>query len=231
VLVASSASGLKGWVHEDFLRKTEKSASRPYTVNGDDVNFRASPNVDAVILAELPYGTQVEVQGRNEKWSYIAVAGQRGWMYSQYLSPLGRGTVVAHSPIAARLIERAKQMQGTPYVWGGESDGGVDCSGLIYKLLCDEGCDAKCLPRRASEQMAQLGAAIDKENLEPGDLVFFTTYKAGPSHVGIYIGDGEFIHASSARSQVTINSMSEGYYKERFVGARRITEEELKKLQ
>jgi len=228
VLVASSASGLKGWVHGDYVRKTEQSVSLPYTVTGDEVNFRASPNIDADILAALLRGTEVEVLGRNNKWTFIEHGGQQGWMYSEYLKPVGRGTVVASSPVGERLIQRAKAMAGTPYVWGGESDSGVDCSGLIYKLLLDEGVDARGLPRRASTQMAGLGLEVDKENLAAGDLVFFTTYKAGASHVGIYLGDGDFIHASSAQGKVTISNMSDGYYKKRFVGARRITEEELR---
>jgi len=135
---------------------------------------------------------------------------------------------VPQSALGQRLIARARQMQGTPYVWGGESDSGVDCSGLIYKLLLEEGADARGLPRRASTQMAGLGVSVDKEDLSPGDLVFFTTYKAGASHVGIYLGDGDFIHASSAQGKVTISNMSEGYYKRRFVGARRISEAELR---
>ena len=229
VLVASSASGIKGWVHGDYLRATERSASRPYLVRGDGVNFRSSPHVDAEIITALDAGTEVQVKGRNEKWSFIEFNGQEGWMYSQYLAPPkgSRGLVVPASPVGERLIARAKAMSGTPYVWGGESDNGVDCSGLIYKLLLDEGASARGLPRRASTQMAQLGAAVDKEDLAPGDLVFFTTYKAGASHVGIYLGDGDFIHASSARGKVTISNMSDGYYKRRFVGARRISESEL----
>jgi cell wall-associated NlpC family hydrolase len=244
VKVASSASGINGWVRGDYVALTDRNASLPYSVKGDMVNFRASPEVDADIIARLPKGKVANVFGRNEKWSYIEVQGRYGWMYSEYLVPGGagsnpmpggssrpvRGFIVPSSPVGERLIARAKAMSGTPYVWGGESDGGVDCSGLIYKVLLDEGASGKCLPRRASEQMAQLGLEVDKENLQPGDLVFFTTYKAGPSHVGIYLGDGDFIHASSARSQVTINSMSDGYYKQRFVGARRITEDELRSL-
>ncbi|MBN2082390.1 SH3 domain-containing protein [bacterium] len=233
VLVASSASGIKGWVHSDYLCSTERSASRPYVVRGDAINFRASPNVDADIITALNDGTPVQVSGRNEKWSFIEFNGQQGWMYSQYLVPAegSRGLVVPASPVGERLIARAKAMSGTPYVWGGESDSGVDCSGLIYKLLLDEGADARGLPRRASTQMAQLGAVVDKEDLAPGDLVFFTTYKAGASHVGIYLGDGDFIHASSAQGKVTISNMSDGYYKRRFVGARRISEAELRGLQ
>jgi uncharacterized protein YgiM (DUF1202 family) len=232
VLVASSSSGLKGWVHGDYVKKTERAASRPFKVTGEGINFRTSANVDSDIIAQLPQGTTVQVLGRNDKWSFIEYSGQQGWMYSQYLNPNFKGApkAIYGKSIGDRLIKRARAMEGTPYVWGGESDGGVDCSGLIYKVLLDEGADASSLPRRASTQMAGLGQAVDKEDLEPGDLVFFTTYKAGASHVGIYIGDGDFIHASSAQSKVTVSNLSEGYYKERFVGARRITEEELKRL-
>jgi uncharacterized protein YgiM (DUF1202 family) len=253
VKVASSASGLSGWVKAEYVKRSEGSVSRPYKVTGDDVNFRASPAVDAEVMAKMPQGAQVAVLGRNEKWSYVYYEGHKGWMYSDYIVPVdsaGRELpraelrAAAVSPrktlswkqvggksIGDRLITRADAMMGTPYVWGGESDGGVDCSGLIYKLLCDEGCDVKCLPRRASEQMAQLGLAVEKEELEPGDLVFFTTYKSGASHVGIYLGDGDFIHASSAQAKVTVSNLSEGYYRKRFVGARRITEEQLKGMQ
>jgi cell wall-associated NlpC family hydrolase len=232
VKVASSASGVNGWVKGEYLVKSNRSPSRPYTVKGDDVNFRASPEVDADIIARLPRGTKAAVLGRNEKWSYIQVQGRLGWMYSELLIPEGRrGFVVPRSPVGERLIARARAMKGTPYVWGGESDDGVDCSGLIYKVLLDEGVSGKCLPRRASEQMAQLGLEVDKEGLQPGDLVFFSTYKPGPSHVGIYLGDGDFIHASSAQHQVAISNLSESYYKRTFCGARRITEDELHRLQ
>ncbi len=232
VLVASSSSGMKGWVHQDYVKKTDRTASRPFKVTGDGINFRTSATVDSDIIAQLPQGTTVQVLGRNDKWSFIEFSGQQGWMYSQYLDPDFKGApkAIYGKSIGDRLIKRAKAMEGTPYVWGGESDGGVDCSGLIYKVLLEEGADASSLPRRASTQMAGLGQAVDKEDLIPGDLVFFTTYKEGASHVGIYLSDGDFIHASSAQSKVTISNMSEGYYKQRFVGARRITEEELKRL-
>ena len=248
VQVASSASGLSGWVKAEYTVKSTGSVSRPYTISGDQVNFRANPNIDGEVIAKLPEGAKVNVLGRSEKWAYAYYQGHKGWLYTEYLSDGSRAIggssgspshpgrtlswkQVGGSSIGNRLIERARAMMGTPYVWGGESDDGVDCSGLIYKLLGDEGAQAKCLPRRASEQMAQLGLAVEKEELQPGDLVFFHTYKEGASHVGIYLGDGDFIHASSAQHKVTVSNLSEGYYRERFVGARRITEEELKQLQ
>jgi SH3-like domain-containing protein len=250
VQVASSASGLSGWVKADYTVKSTGSVSRPYTISGNDVNFRASPNIDGDVIAKLPEGAKVNVLGRSEKWAYAYYQGHKGWLYTEYLSSVGGPPMapttggmnasptsrtlswkqVGGTSIGNRLIERARAMMGTPYVWGGESDDGVDCSGLIYKLLGDEGAQAKCLPRRASEQMAQLGLAVEKEELAPGDLVFFHTDKEGASHVGIYLGDGDFIHASSAQHKVTVSNLSEGYYRERFVGARRLTEEELKSL-
>ncbi|MDQ3023707.1 MAG: SH3 domain-containing protein [bacterium] len=253
VQVASSASGLSGWVKADYVVRSKGSVSRPYKVSGDQVNFRASPAVDADVIARLPAGSTVNVLGRSEKWAYAWFDGHKGWLYTEYLDELDGGAAipgpdverknthptgrtlswkeVGGASIGNRLIERARAMMGTPYVWGGESDNGVDCSGLIYKVLCDEGVEAKCLPRRASEQMAQLGLSVEKEELAAGDLVFFTTYKDGASHVGIYLGDGDFIHASSAQHRVTVSNLSEGYYRKRFVGARRITEEQLKSMQ
>jgi uncharacterized protein YgiM (DUF1202 family) len=250
VQVASSASGLSGWVKAEYVVKSTGSVSRAYTISGDQVNFRASPAIDAAVIAKLPAGAKVNVLGRSEKWAYAYYQGHKGWLYTEYLSSVGEPLMarksggmnasptrtlswkqVGGTSIGNRLLERARAMMGTPYVWGGEGDDGVDCSGLIYKVLGDEGAEAKCLPRRASEQMAQLGLAVEKEELQPGDLVFFTTYKSGASHVGIYLGDGDFIHASSAQRKVTVSNLSEGYYRERFVGARRISEEELKTLQ
>ena len=231
VRVASSASGLNGWVKAEWVRSTQKSASRPYKVMADDVNFRQNPNVDSDIITELPKATQVKVLGRTDKWSYVEYKGKKGYVYSTYLDPAFKNAPkqVYGKSIGDRLIKRAQAMKGTPYVWGGESDGGVDCSGLIYKLLVDEGANAGNLPRRASIQMQELGQEVDKEDLEPGDLVFFSTYKYA-GHVGLYLGDGNFIHASSAQHCVTISNLSEGYYKQRFCGARRITEDELKRL-
>jgi cell wall-associated NlpC family hydrolase len=232
VLLASSASGLNGWVKAEWVKKTAKAASRPYKITGDQVHFRAEPSVDAEIIASLPQSAEVSVLGRSDKWSLVQYGGKQGYIYSEYLNPNFKHApkAVYGKSIGDRLIKRAMALKGTPYVWGGESEDGVDCSGLVYKVLCDEGADAANLPRRASTQMAGLGQEVDKEDLLPGDLVFFNTYKPA-GHVGIYLGDGNFIHASSAKHQVAIGNLSEGYYKQRFCGARRITEDELKRLQ
>lgn len=116
------------------------------------------------------------------------------------------------------LVSMAQSFMGTPYVWGGARPGAFDCSGFIYYLISQHGLN---VPRMADGQF-NVGMHVDKSNLQAGDLVFFSTYEPGPSHVGIYMGDGNFIHASSAAGQVTITSLSKAYYVERYLGARRL---------
>jgi len=114
----------------------------------------------------------------------------------------------------------AKQFIGIPYVWAGRSPQGFDCSGFIYYVFHEQGIS---VPRMADEQF-QVGAWVSKQHdLQPGDLVFFETYEPGPSHVGIYIGGGQFIHASSGADKVVITSLSKPYYQARYLGARRLT--------
>ncbi len=116
------------------------------------------------------------------------------------------------------LVNFAKQFLNTNYVWGGNKPGGFDCSGFIYYVISQYGIN---LPRMADEQF-YVGQHVEKSALQAGDLVFFTTYEPGPSHVGIYMGDGNFIHASSAAGEVTITSLSKQYYVDRYLGARRL---------
>ncbi|MBP2660416.1 MAG: hypothetical protein H6Q69_3448 [Firmicutes bacterium] len=116
------------------------------------------------------------------------------------------------------IIATAKTYMGVPYVFGGESPtSGLDCSSFTQLVMKKNGIT---LPRTAAEQYNQ-GTAVDKEDLQIGDLVFFTTYKPGASHVGFYMGDQQFIHASSAAKQVTISSLDEAYYTEHYIGSRR----------
>nr|WP_320145570.1 NlpC/P60 family protein [uncultured Anaeromusa sp.] len=118
----------------------------------------------------------------------------------------------------AQIVQMAQQYMGTPYTWGGSSPGGFDCSGFIYYIYGQFGIS---LPRMSDGQF-EVGRAISGDNLLPGDLVFFTTYEPGASHVGIYLGGGRFIHASSAAGEVTITPLSKSYYQERYLGARRV---------
>jgi cell wall-associated NlpC family hydrolase len=113
-----------------------------------------------------------------------------------------------------QIASLAQQFSGTPYVWAGRSPGGFDCSGFTSYVYSSMGI---YIPRMADEQFY---AGRQVSDLLPGDLVFFATYEPGPSHVGIYIGNNQFIHASS-RLGVTVTSLSEEYYSNRYLGARR----------
>lgn len=117
-----------------------------------------------------------------------------------------------------RITSYAKQFLGVPYIWAGRSPSGFDCSGFVSYVFGQNGIS---IPRMADEQF-EIGLAVNRYELQQGDLVFFTTYEPGPSHVGIYIGNGQFIHASSGAGYVTTTSMSSQYYQARYLGARRI---------
>ncbi len=123
------------------------------------------------------------------------------------------------SPTARRVLEIAHRYLGRPYRYGGSSSRGFDCSGFALHVYRSVGVR---LPHSASAQ-ARLGKPVPRSQLQPGDLVFFRTRGRRISHVGIYIGNGRFIHASSARGRVRIDSLNTGYYQRRYVCARRIS--------
>ncbi len=121
-----------------------------------------------------------------------------------------------------RFLLEVVSLLGVPYEYGGSSREGIDCSAFTSWVYSDV--LQKQLPRSAAGQY-EVGAMVSKENLEFGDLVFFNTTGRAPSHVGIYIEDDIFAHAS-VTSGVTLSSLESSYYRNRFVGARRVVQEE-----
>jgi len=122
--------------------------------------------------------------------------------------------------IQDRLILFAKKLLDIPYRFGGNSLLGIDCSAYVQKVYGIIGVN---LPRSAREQFTE-GNSVEKEELSMGDLVFFKTYASFPSHVGIYLGNNLFIHASSRSKKVTIDSLETPYYLKRFIGGKRVIE-------
>ena len=114
------------------------------------------------------------------------------------------------------LVNHALSLQGIPYVFGGTTRTGFDCSGFTRYVFAGSGIR---LPRTSYEQFAT-GQPVNRSQLQPGDLVFFSTYSTGASHVGIYIGGGRFVHASDQGVRVT--SLNDSYYAARYIGARRV---------
>jgi cell wall-associated NlpC family hydrolase len=127
---------------------------------------------------------------------------------------------------AGEIVVSAMGFLGLPYKRGGNSfDTGFDCSGFVKALYAQT--LGKVLPRTSAEQAAQT-TTIEKTELQPGDLVFFNTMRRAFSHVGIYIGEGKFIHSPKPGAQVRIENMNAGYWDKRYDGARRVEQEAVK---
>ncbi|TEB17316.1 D-gamma-glutamyl-meso-diaminopimelic acid endopeptidase CwlS precursor [Pelotomaculum sp. FP] len=160
-------------------------------------------------VANFQYDNKLTVDG---------VAGEKTLLALQSANPqvalANRGQAIDRDTQA--IVAFARQYLGVPYAWAGQGPSGFDCSGFTYYVFDYFNIN---LPRTADGQYSA-GSKVSK--LQPGDLVFFSTYEPGPSHVGIYIGDNQFIHSSSGAGVVTITSLSDSYYKARYLGARRV---------
>jgi cell wall-associated NlpC family hydrolase len=123
---------------------------------------------------------------------------------------------------AQDLILKGLELVGINYRRGGtDPDSGLDCSGFVQLVFKDA--VGMLLPRTAKEQ-SQVGNVIDKDELKPGDLVFFNTMRRTFSHVGIYLGDNRFLHSPRTGAEIRVEDMSQGYWTKRYNGARRVVE-------
>lgn len=120
-------------------------------------------------------------------------------------------------PWAAALTALAIRHLGVRYRWGGNSPAGFDCSGFLYYVF---GRNGVALPR-TTYSMFKVGVSVPRDQIQTGDVVFFQTLRPGPSHAGIYLGDGRFVHSSSGSGRVIITPMGHSYYGPRYLGARR----------
>ncbi|KAF0185821.1 MAG: endopeptidase LytE [Nitrospirae bacterium] len=134
---------------------------------------------------------------------------------------LSKTEEVADMSLKDRLLLFARKMLHLPYRFGGNGIAAVDCSSYVQKVFSIAGIQ---IPRSAREQF-RVGEAVHKSELNVGDLVFFQTYASFPSHVGIYMGNNLFIHASSREKRVTIDNLNHPYYVSRYIGAKRLIPE------
>ncbi|MGB8956809.1 MAG: stalk domain-containing protein [Tumebacillaceae bacterium] len=126
--------------------------------------------------------------------------------------------IVKSTSVGASIVNNAKAYLGVPYAWGGTTPNGFDCSGLIYYVYQKNGVT---LPVRTSTTMSKLGQAVDRQNLQAGDLVFFSTSGGSINHVGIALDNNRFISATSSKG-VKIDSLDSSYWGPRYKGAKRV---------
>lgn len=190
------------------------------------LNLRSTASTEGAIIDVLPYGEIVDVYSYSATWVKVKTAnGTEGYLSADYCA-VRTGEKPSRSLSSSKgeqVIAYAKQFLGTPYVWGGTSlTSGVDCSGFVYSVYKNFGVTLN----RTSASMASNGVVVSKSQLAAGDLVFFDTTgvnDGGISHVGIYIGNGQYIHASSGSEYcVTISDLNNAYGTSTYVTARRV---------
>ena len=150
---------------------------------------------------------------KQARLSQTGVVDEITW---HFLMDYGKGGNYGKKDVT-RLLNIAMRFGGVPYVWGGETPAGFDCSGFVQYVFRQIGIN---LPRTADVQY-ELGRKVLQSELQPGDLVFFETYEPGASHDGIYVGDGKFIAANSGTG-VAVVSLGDPYWSSRYLGARRL---------
>ena len=179
-----------------------------------------------------PAGVMAQIDGVADRWMVNPHDTIDRWMSEGSAKAATKASSMMSQVDAARhdvadktsdLVTTAMGLLGVPYRRGGNSaETGFDCSGFVRSIYSQT--VGMVLPRRAAEQAAAT-QTIDKKELKPGDLVFFNTMRRTFSHVGIYIGDGKFVHSPRTGQSVRVESMSTSYWKQRFNGARRVATE------
>lgn len=184
-------------------------------VNCDVLNVRVSPNTSSGIVTKLPYGTKLDIIYTDNGWYNIRMQnGLTGFVSAQYLSFAPKG-----SEVAASVAGDAYNYLGCNYVYGSAGPNSFDCSGFTSFLYKKQNIS---LPRTSLDQ-GSAGTYVEKSELEIGDLVFFSNRRDRRiNHVGIYVGNDEFIHAATSGRGVVKDNLYEDYYQRNYITARRV---------
>ena len=169
---------------------------------------------DYLSLSEIPYENRASANTPKYFRQGKAIAALPGSStVNQAGSTSSSVSSAASSATGAQILAKATQYLGTPYVYGGASPSGFDCSGFVYYVYGTFGLSVG----RTPEAQYNAGTVVDKASLQPGDIVFFAnTYASGISHSGIYAGNGQFIHSPNSRSTVSYSDLTSGYWSEHF---------------
>jgi cell wall-associated NlpC family hydrolase len=222
-----------GWVFSGYISLNKVAGEG--VINAQDVNIRSYPELSSDVITRLSEGANLNVYGRSGEWYKVELPeGKSGWVFGKYLTI--RNSNASRSPDesipiieapkssnakAQKIIETAKKYLGVKYVYGGTSPKGFDCSGFVQYVFKECGISLE----RVAASQAQYGTKVSRGELNTGDLVFFDTNGGHNNigHVGIYIGNGQFIHASSGRNsrRVVISNLTSGFYNDTYMTARR----------
>lgn len=212
-VVQDAVSSMEATV-EDAVETYEEPLYAKVTVSS--LNIRSGPGTTHDKVGSLRIGKIVDVLGRAGDWYKI----ESGYISAEYVVLVDAETAAAAS-LGQEIADYALQFLGYPYVYGGSSTRGFDCSGFTKYVYAQFGYS---INRTASNQLDN-GVSVSMSELEPGDLVFFKKSGTGSkraSHVGIYIGNSQFVHASTSKVGVIVSHMSDAYYTTGFVGGRRL---------
>ena len=221
-----ASNGKIGWVSGDYIKVYSGSTSQTSykaTVTATSLNVRSGAGTSYSVITKLPKGTVVDVlESASNGWKKIKTSnGTIGWVSGSYLA---NGVVEQTSTPSTNkvqaVIDLAHKQLGKPYVWGAEGPNSFDCSGLIYYVY--KNAAGITLPRTSSAQYSA-GVAVSRSNLKAGDLIFSSTDGTGNiTHVAIYVGDGQMIHAPRNGKNVEKVSINNSYWNKAYVGARRV---------
>ena len=221
-----ASNGKIGWVSGDYIKVSSGSTSQTSykaTVTATSLNVRSGAGTSYSVITKLSKGTVVDViESASNGWKKIKTSnGTIGWVSGSYLA---NGVVEQPSTPSTNkvqaVIDLAHKQLGKPYVWGAEGPNSFDCSGLIYYVY--KNAAGITLPRTSSAQYSA-GVAVSRSNLKEGDLIFSSTDGTGNiTHVAIYVGDGQMIHAPRNGKNVEKVSINNSYWNKAYVGARRV---------
>ncbi len=199
------------------------AASSAYVSAGSGLRMRTGAGTGYNIITTLPYGASVSVIEQNGSWSKITYANTTGFVSTQYLSFSATAPAANnYSSARQKIVNAAVAQLGKPYAYNRNGPYSFDCSGLtqyVYKIC------GYSIERSPSKQLKSLGVSVSKANLLPGDLVFFRDSRYGSgaaTHVGIYVGNGQMIHAPNRGQNVKYTTINSGYYNTYYIGARRV---------
>ena len=221
-----SYGGTVGYVNTAYINNIREAANFRAVgkVVGTNVNMRERPNTEATIVATYSENSTLNIIGINAGWYKIDQNGIVGYIRSDLIQLTsggsGSGSSSAELSRGQQIANYAMQFRGVPYVYAGTSPSGFDCSGLVTYVYRQFGIRVS---RSATAQWQDNGFEVSRGQLLPGDLVFFKA-NGGSSinHVGIYIGGGQFIHASSPGVGVVVSNLDSSSYTNRWYGAKRI---------